>query len=129
MVSRRSAASVLELQLDLGDRVIPFTVILESRRNLTVTVFRDLRVRVRSPRSKSIDEVMAFVLTKRTWIARHLARFQAMPPDESPKYESGENHLYLGREYPLRVEHATKRGVALTSGQLLVRVKPATGPR
>ena len=130
MVSRRSAAaSVLELQLDLGDRVIPFTVIRESRRNLTVTVFRDLRVRVRSPKSKSIDEVMAFVLTKRTWIARHLARFQAMPPDESPKYESGENHLYLGREYPLRVEHATKRGVALTSGQLLVCVKPATGPR
>ena len=129
MSSRPQAVSHLELPLDLGDRTIPFTLIREPRRNMTVTVFRDLRVRVRSPKSKSIDDVMAFVRTKRAWIARHLARFQAMPPDESPKYESGESHLYLGREYPLRVEHAGTRGVALTSGQLLVRVRPATGSR
>ena len=123
------AGPQLELETEYGGRIIRFTVIREARSSLTLTVFRDLRVRVRAPRSKSLDEVVSYVEGRRAWIARHLARFESMPPDESPKYESGESHLYLGQEYPLRVEHTGARGVALTSGQLLVRVRPATGSR
>ncbi len=104
-------------------------MIRETRRHLTITVYPDLRVIVRAPATQSLDAVVAYVLRKRDWIARHLARFESEPPDDSPKFESGESHLYLGQEYPLRVERTGARGVALTSGQLLVRVRPATGPR
>jgi predicted metal-dependent hydrolase len=92
-------------------------------------VYADLRVVARAPRSISPDEVVAYVLGRRAWIAKHLARFEAMPPDTSPKYEAGERHLYLGDEYPLCIDRTGGRGVALLSGQLLVHVRPATGPR
>ena len=118
-----------ELPVDLGDRTIPVLVIRETRRSLTLTVYPDLRVRVRAPASTSINDVVAYIEARRDWMSRHLARFASLPPDESPRYESGEVHLYLGQEYPLRVERAGARGVALTSGQLLVRVRPETGSR
>lgn len=129
MSKRRQPAASLELQADLGNRTIRFTVIREVRSYLTLTVFRDQRVRIRAPLSKSVDEMVAYVQAKRAWIERHLARFEAMPPDDSPKYESGERHLYLGEQYPLQVERSKERAVGLESGQLLVRVRPATGPR
>jgi predicted metal-dependent hydrolase len=103
-------------------------MIREPRRSVTITVYPDLRVIVRVPAARRLDAVVEHVLRKRAWIARHLARFEAMP-DARPRYQSGESHLYLGETYPLHVERSARRGVAQESGRLLVRIRPASGPR
>jgi predicted metal-dependent hydrolase len=103
-------------------------MIREPRRSVTITVYPDLRVIVRVPAARRLDAVVEHVLRKRAWIARHLARFEAMP-DARPRYQSGESHLYLGEAYPLHVERSARRGVAQESGRLLVRIRPASGPR
>ena len=117
------------LESSWGDRNIRYTVIREARKYLTITVYPDLRVIVRAPSAKSLESVVDYVLHKGAWIARHLSRLEALPPADTPRYESGESHLYLGETYPLHVERSKQRGVALESGRLLVRVRPATGAR
>ena len=117
------------LEASWGERNITYSVIREARKYLTITVYPDLRVIVRAPAAQSLESVVDYVLRKRAWIARHLSRLEALPPADHPRYESGESHLYLGETYPLHVERSKQRGVALESGRLLVRVRPATGPR
>ena len=118
-----------ELETTWNGRTIRYSVIRAVRKSLTITVYRDRRVLVRAPAKQPIDEIVEYVQGKRAWIVRHLAKFEALPPDDQPRYESGEKHLYLGEPYQLRVESSKQRGVALESGQLLVHVRPATGPR
>ena len=132
MVSRGVQVTSTELtegETEWDNRTIRYSIIRRPRKSLTVTVYRDLRVIVRAPRSVSLREINDYVLARRAWILKHLTRFEALPPDETPTFQSGENHLFLGVGYPLRVEQGRRRGVALESGQLLVGVGPATGPR
>jgi predicted metal-dependent hydrolase len=111
-----------------GSRHIPYTLIRESRLDLTITVYPDLRVGVRAPKSRTLSDVLTRVAKKRAWIARQLQRFEDLPVTAASSYESGETHLYLGRQYRMRVER-TGKGVSLQGGRLVVRVPRNAGSR
>ena len=117
------------MQTAWGGRIISYLVDFGARKHLYITVSRNGDVVVRAPRSCRLERVIRSVERKRPWIARHLERFEGLPPDDTPTFESGENHLYLGSSYPLRVERGGRRGVALESSHLLVAVGPGAGPR
>ena len=81
-----------------------------------------MSVRVTVPRRAILERVDARVLAQAKWIRSQLRRFEWMQPLPAPRrYVSGECHLYLGRQYRLRLA-AGEEHVTLSGGRLLVRV-------
>src|SRR5690606_18890285 len=55
------------------------------------------------------------------WISRQLADFARYRPRTPPRqYINGETHLYLGRQYRLKIVSGGPPKVKLTRGQVLV---------
>lgn len=97
-----------------GNRRINFAVTFADKKSLSITVYPDQTVVVRAPANKSIDEINYRVKKRAPWIVKQLdyfERFQPLPPGK--KYVSGETHLYLGRQYRLKVVHGNPETVKL----------------
>ena len=71
---------------------------------LTIHVYPDMRVEVLAPKDKALDVVLARVQRRARWIVkqwRYFEQFQPRQPDR--RFVSGETHVYLGRQYRLKV--------------------------
>ncbi len=91
-------------RLHYGDLCVPFVVESGARRRLSITVFPDGRLRVLAPDAASTDAVLERVNRRAKWIAKQWEFFQNAPVPTPPRlYISGETHLYLGRQYRLKV--------------------------
>jgi len=126
-VSEQSRAS-LHMITAWGSRRIPYSLRLEPRRDLVITVNPDLSVEVRAPDAKPLEHILRRIHARRSWIAHQLQAFEQLAPLPPPRFLSGETILYLGREYRLRIERSG-RGVSLRSGRLHVRVQRNAGQR
>lgn len=94
---------------------------LASRQTLAIEVHPDSRVLVRAP-VDCPEAVIAERMQKRAgWISRQLAEFERYRPrTPARQYINGESHLYLGRQYRLKLVPGDAASVKLTRGQLLV---------
>ena len=94
---------------------------LASRQTLAIEVHPDSRVLVRAP-VDCPEAVIAERVQKRAgWISRQLAEFDSYRPrTPARQYVNGESHLYLGRQYRLKLVPGDAASVKLTRGQLLV---------
>lgn len=89
-------------------------------RRLSVSVHPDLTISVRAPRDAGVGQVDTRVLARAPWIHRQLRRFELLHPLPTPRrYVGGETHLYLGRQYRLRLPEGHEE-VRLASGRLIV---------
>lgn len=95
--------------------------LLASRRTLSIEVHPDSRVLVRAPQGCPESLIAERVRKRAGWISRQLAEFERYRP-RSParQYINGESHLYLGRQYRLKLLKGASTGVKLTQGQLQV---------
>jgi predicted metal-dependent hydrolase len=102
--------------------VIPFHVNLSDRTKLTIHVYPEMRVEVLAPASKAIDLILARVGRRSRWIVkqwRYFGQFQPKQPDR--RFVSGETHVYLGRQYRLKVTKGVPSQVRLVGRYFLVR--------
>lgn len=79
----------------------------KDRKRLSISVHPDGSVTAIAPASRSLVDVLAHLRRRRSWIARqrrHFEKYQPLP--EEKRYVSGETHLYLGRQYRLRVHRS-----------------------
>lgn len=104
-----------------GDTIHYEVRFLESRQTLTIEVHPDSSVLVRAPQGCP-EALIAQRMQKRAgWISRQLAEFEGYRPrTPARQYISGESHLYLGRQYRLKLVASEEASVTLTRGQLLV---------
>lgn len=94
---------------------------LASRQTLAIEVHPDNRVLVRAPVGCPEGVIAARVRKRAAWISRQLAEFERYRPrTPARQYVNGESHLYLGRQYRLKVLRGDTASVKLTRGQLLV---------
>ena len=99
------------------------------RKTLGIYVHPDLRIEVRAPRDAAEADIAAIVRKRRAWIVRQRQAFGLYHPlRPAPLYVSGATHLYLGRQYRLKVEVGTKNEVRLRGGYLHVRHHPQSNP-
>ena len=90
--------------MQFGSAEIAFTLAFTDRRSLKITVGPDRQVMVEAPAAKSLDEVLARMQRRGAWIIRQLEYFRRFQPLPTPRlYVSGETHLYLGRQYRLKL--------------------------
>lgn len=112
-----------------GDTIHYEVRFLESRQTLAIEVHPDSRVLVRAPQGCP-EALIAQRMQKRAgWISRQLAEFEGYRPrTPARQYISGESHLYLGRQYRLKLVASEEASVTLTRGQLLVTLPRVPAP-
>lgn len=94
---------------------------LSSRQTLAIEVHPNSHVLVRAPVGCPQNLIAERVHKRAGWIIRQLAEFERYRPrTPARQYINGESHLYLGRQYRLKLVSGDTAGVKLTRGQLLV---------
>jgi predicted metal-dependent hydrolase len=108
--------------LTYGTDTIRYEVrFLASRQTLAIEVHPDSRVLVRAPVDCPTALIRERVQKRAAWINRQLAEFKRYRPrTPTRQHLNGESHLYLGRQYRLKLVSSETVGIKLTRGQILV---------
>ena len=107
-----------------GRQTIAFTVERRARRTLEIAVEPDATVVVSAPLGASMKAIAEKVCKRAAWIRRQQNFFsQYQPRTPERRFIAGETHLYLGRQYRLKVIPHVEAGVKLTRGFVLVQSK------
>jgi predicted metal-dependent hydrolase len=88
---------------------------------MAVTVHPDGRIEVVAPRGTDPKEVETRIRKRARWIVRQRLRFEQFHPrSKTRRYVGGETHLYLGRQYRLKLVKGEHDEVKLKRGLLVV---------
>lgn len=109
-------------QVNYGSERIDFLLSRRARKTLAITVHPDLRVEVVAPLDAEETAVIERVQARARWILRQRRQFLSWMPKPMPRrYQSGETHRYLGRQYRLRIVPAKTAGVAVKGAFIEIR--------
>lgn len=90
--------------IEYGSVVMEYTVEYRDRKTLGVCVHPDGSVDIKAPVETPLEQIRKHVHRRAPWICkqqRYFSSFGIHTPER--KYVSGESHLYLGRQYMLRI--------------------------
>ncbi len=105
-----------------GQHLIEFNIVRRERSTLQISVDPDATVEVVAPIGASLDAICDKVRKRAAWVRRQQCYFiQFMPRTPERGYVSGETHLYLGRQYRLKVVPHIQASVRMTRGFILVQ--------
>lgn len=112
--------SVVTIQY--GSMKFDISITYKERKNLTVAVHPDGNIKVLAPIKNNEEEVIERVRLKAPWILKQISFFNLYKPKTPPrKYINGETHLYLGRQYRLKIERASHNSIKLYRGVLCIK--------
>lgn len=110
-----------------GSKEINYELSFQDRKTLGIRVYPNCKVKVIAPFDTSNERLYTKLREKAPWIIKQQLDFLSYHPLTPPrKYVNGETHLYLGRQYKLRIEKAGNNEVKLFRGRLLVLKKEST---
>ena len=114
---------VRSCSITYGREDIPFDVLFSDRKTLEISVHPDRRVVVKAPPGTDLFSIKTRVIKRARWIKRQLSYFnQFSPRTPARRYVGGESHLYLGRQYRLKIGKSESNQVKLTGGFFRVSV-------
>lgn len=100
-----------------GSRAIRFSLTFADRKSLGIQVYPDRSIKVIAPLNAGLDQIYRKLKAKAPWIIKQQDFFLSFHPLTSPrKFVSGETHLYLGRQYRLKIHINNERIVKLKGG-------------
>ncbi len=103
-----------------GSKQIDFHLEFTNRKSLGISVKPDLTVYVRAPFDTSVERIKEKLKNKAPWIIRQQSFFLSFHPKlPARKFISGETHLYMGRQYRLKIIQCENESVKL-KGKFLV---------
>jgi predicted metal-dependent hydrolase len=109
----------MQHQLTFGKRVIEFTLQYRERKSLGIKIHPDGLVEVHAPVTSKDNEVIEKVRHKAPWILKQIDHFNSYKPaTPARRFVNGETHLYLGRQYRLKIVPDTENVVKAYRGQL-----------
>lgn len=118
------------MMVEYGGEQIPVAIAFRNRRRLSISVHPDCSVTALAPAGCSPEKLQDHLERRRAWIARQRRHFEAFHPlPEDKHYLSGETHLYLGRQYRLKVHRAREANVKLIGRFLHAAVPEPEAPR
>ena len=109
-------------QFPYGDEKIEFRLERRNRKTLSISVGPDLVTEVVAPADAPLEKIFEKVRKRAPWIRKQLrffAQFQPRTPER--QYVAGETHLYLGRQYRLKVVPHIQQRVKLFRGCIIVQ--------
>jgi hypothetical protein len=94
----------MKAAIQFGSRTIDFRLEYSDRKSLGITVTPEMEVLVKAPIDTSMEKVIEKIRKKAPWIIKQQSFFLSFQPKTPQrKYICGETHLYLGRQYRLKV--------------------------
>lgn len=115
---------MLEDKIIYGKSTIEYSYSYAERKTLGIKVYPDKSVHVIAPLGTSLERISEKVRSKAAWILRQQDFFLAFHPITPPRqFVSGETHLFLGKQYRLKLIVAEKESVKLHGGNITVYVK------
>jgi len=100
--------------IQFGSRTIDFRLEYSDRKSLGIKVTPEMEVFVKAPTDTSIEKVKEVIRKKAPWIIRQQSFFLSFyPKTPQRKYVSGETHLYLGKQYRLKIQIGKEQSVKL----------------
>lgn len=110
-----------EQSIQFGSKTITFDLQYQARKSLGITVYPDREVLVKAPLDAPFEKILAKVRKRAPWILKQQSYFLSFEPLTPPRrYVSGESHLYMGRQYRLKIYSSSKEEVKLKRGFLEV---------
>lgn len=90
-----------------GSTSIEYSIDFAPRKTLGIRVEPDGSVWLKAPENATLEEIRQKVHRKAPWILRQWRYFESFGiPTTERQYISGESHLYLGRQYMLRIRES-----------------------
>lgn len=106
-------------QIKFGSRKIDFNLEYSKRKSLGIKVHPDVKVEVLAPMLSKEIEVLKKVRLKAPWILKQIDHFNSYKPTTPlRRFINGETHLYLGRQYRLKIVLHNNNAVKAYRGQL-----------
>ncbi len=100
--------------LQFGSRTINFRLQYSDRKSLGITITPEMEVLVKAPVDTAIEKVKEKIRKKAPWIIKQQSFFLSFQPKTTErKFINGETHLYLGRQYRLKIIHGKIETVKL----------------
>lgn len=114
-------------KIQFGSKSIAFYLEYRDRKTLGIKVHPDMRVQVLAPIDAVEKDIYLKVKTKAPWIIKQVELFRSyLPKTPIRKYVSGETHLYLGRQYKLKIVSENISTVKAYRGMLWVQANNPT---
>lgn len=108
--------------LQYGERLIRYEIVRRPRKTLEIAVEPDTSVLVTAPVDASLGDIEAKLRKRAAWVTRQQRYFsQFLPRTPERRFLAGETHLYLGRQYRLKVVPHIQQGVKLIRGYIVVQ--------
>jgi predicted metal-dependent hydrolase len=117
-----------------GRKTIGFSLLYCDRKTMEIAVHPDSSVIVKAPLQSDITLIEKKIIKRSRWILRQLNYFKQFNPKTPDRcYVNGETHLYLGKQYRLKMEEGPENSVKLSRGIFHITCRseltPATAKR
>ncbi|SRR6266567_480226 len=108
---------------------IAFNVFYADRKTMEIAVHPDSKVVIKAPVGTDFAEVQKRVVRRAGWIKRQLDYFRQFEPRTPGRsYVGGETHLYLGKQYRLRISSGDLDAVKLIRGHFHIVLNGNAAP-
>lgn len=95
-----------------GSSPIEYEIEYMQRKTLGITVHPDGSVTLKAPIDATLEDIQKKVRHRAAWILRQKRYFESFgTPTTERQFISGESHLYLGRQYMLRIREGKTNAV------------------
>jgi len=109
--------------IQFGRSVINYQYAFSNRKHLSLSVYPDLRIIAIAPKSTNLVKIREKIKKRGSWILKQIQFFKQFLPVAQPRlFVSGESHLYLGKQYRLKIQKGNKDQVKLIAGYFQVTV-------
>ncbi len=110
--------------IEFGSKTIAFQLTFSDRKSLGIIITPNMEVMVKAPRNVSIERIKEKVKKKAPWIIKQQGYFLSfLPRTPEKKYVSGETHLYMGRQYRLKITEAKSNFVHFSGRVFEIQTK------
>jgi len=98
--------------IQYGATIIDYDIEFVQRKTLGISVNPDGSVYLKAPVDATLEQIQQKVHKRASWILKQKRFFESFgTPTTKRQYVSGESHLYLGRQYMLRVKESNTNAV------------------
>ena len=105
-------AQITRDHIQYGATIIDYDIEFAQRKTLSICVNPDSSVCLRAPIDTTLEQIQQKVHKRASWILKQKRFFESFGTSTTKRqYISGESHLYLGRQYMLRVKESNVNAV------------------
>jgi len=115
--------------INYGRKTIRYSLLHTDRKTLEIAVHPDASVVVKAPVDSDIAAIEKKLQKRAPWILKQQAFFEQFNPRPPRRfYINGETHLYLGKQYRLKLANGPENSIKLSRGFLTITFRDKSTP-